>query len=116
MPVSQQISRLAPYAQRLLDDDYVQDELDRLFTNVRNGSRRAHGKSVAQAAADRRLRNQLTAALAAAGHIVRALNEPVPEPPKRHRFRSLTLALVAGGAAYVGYRQLTAKGSVQRDD
>ena len=115
MAVSEQVSRLTPYAQRLLDDDYVHDEFDRLFTSVRKGSRRAHGKSVAQAAADAKLRNQLTAAVAAATHIVRALNEPAPTPPKRHRVRSLTLVLTAGGAAFVGYRQLTAKGSVRRD-
>jgi hypothetical protein len=115
MAVSEQISRLIPYAQRLLDDDYVQDEFDRLFTSVRNGCRRAQGKSVAQAAGDAKLRNQLAAAVAAATHIARALNEPIPTSPKRHWARSLTLVLAAGGVALIGYRQLTARGSVQRD-
>jgi hypothetical protein len=115
MPASQQISRLAPYARRLLDDDYVQDEFDRLLTSVRDGSRRARGKSAAQAATDRQLRNQLTAALAAAGHIARNLNEPAPRPRKRHRARHLTLTLAIAGAVLMCYRQLTAEGSVQRD-
>jgi hypothetical protein len=115
MPATEQISRLAPYARRLLDDDYVQDEFDRLFTNLRDGSQRARRQGAAQAATDRQLRNQATAALAAATHIVRALNQPEPAP-KRHRVRRLVLVATVAGAATVGYRQLTAKGSVQRDD
>ena len=113
MPPSQQISRLAPYVRRVLDDDYVQDEFDRLFTNLRDGSRRARRKGPAQAATDRQLRSQLTAALAAAGQVARALNEP--DPPKRHRVRALALTVAVAGAGFVGYRQLTAQGSVQRD-
>jgi hypothetical protein len=115
MAASQQISRLAPYARRLLDDDYVQDEFDRLFTNLRDGSRRARGKNAAQAATDRHLRNQLTAVLAAAAHIGRALNETEPKPSKRHRLRTLTLTVAVAAAAFVGYRGLTAEGSVRRD-
>jgi hypothetical protein len=113
MPASEQISRLAPYARQLLDDDYVKDELDRLFTNVRDGSQRVRRAGPAQAATDRQLRNQVTAALAAAAHIVGALKEPEPELPKRHRLRTLTLTVAVVGGAYAGYRQLTAEGSVQ---
>jgi hypothetical protein len=115
MAASEQISRVAPYARRLLDDDYVQDEVDRLFTHLRDSSRRARRTGPTQAATDRRLRNQLTAALAAAAHIARALHEPEPEPPKRHGVRRTVLFATVAGAATVGYRQLTAKGSVQRD-
>jgi hypothetical protein len=115
MPASDQISRVAPYARQLLDDDYVKDELDRLFTNVRDGSQRVRRTGPAQAATDRQLRNQVTAALAAAAHIVGALKETEPEPPKRHRLRTLTLTVVVAGAAYAGYRQVTAEGSVQQD-
>jgi hypothetical protein len=115
MPASDQISRLAPYARQLLDDHYVQDELERLFTNLRDGSQRARRQGAAQAATDRQLRNQAAAALTAVTHIVRALNAPEPDPPKRHRLRSLALTVVVAGAAYAGYRQLTAEGSVQHD-
>jgi hypothetical protein len=115
MPASEQISRLAPYARQLLDDNYVQDELDRLVTNLRDGSQRARRKGAAQAATDRQLRDQLTAALAAAGHIVGALKAPEPEPSKRHRLRTLTLTVAVAGAAYAGYRQLSADGSGQGD-
>jgi hypothetical protein len=115
MLVSEQISRVAPYARQLLDNSYVQDELDRLFTNLRDGSQRARRKGAAQAATDRQLREQLTAAVAAAAHVVAALKEPEPEPPKRHRLRTLTLTVAIAGAAYAGYRQVTAEGSVQQD-
>jgi hypothetical protein len=115
MPASEQISRVAPYARQLLDDDYVKDELDRLFTSVRDGSQRVRRKGPAQAASDRQLRNQVAAALAAAAHIVGALKEAEPEPPKRHRLRNVTLTVVVAGAAYAGYRQVTAEGSVQQD-
>jgi hypothetical protein len=115
MAASQQLARVAPYARRLLDDDYVQDEFDRLFTSLRDGSRRARRKGPAQAATDRRLRSQLAAALAAAAHIARALNEPEAKPRKRHWVRRLLLLVVIACVA-VGVRAVTAKGSVQRDD
>ena len=115
MPASEQISRLAPYARQLLDDDYVKDELDRLVTNLRDGSQRVRRKGPAQAATDRQLHNQVTAALAAATHIIGALKEAEPEPPKRHRLRNVTLTVVVAGDAYAGYRQVTAEGSVQQN-
>jgi hypothetical protein len=114
MAISQQLSTVAPYARRLLDDDYVQDEFDRLFANVRDGSRRLRRQGPAEAVTDPQLRTKVTAAIAAAVHIARALNEPEP-PPKRHRVRRTVLAVAVGGAAVAGYRQLTAGGSVQRD-
>jgi hypothetical protein len=115
MPASEQISRLAPYARRLLDDDSLQEQFDRLFTNLRDGSQRARRKGAAEAATDRKLRTQLTAALAAAGHIARALNEPEPKPSKRHGIRTLTLTVALAGAAFVGYRQLSSEDSAWAD-
>jgi hypothetical protein len=113
MAASEQLSRLAPYARQVLDDSYVQDELDRLFTNLRDGSRRARREGPAEAATDPKLRGQLSAALAAATHIARALNEPEPVAPKRNRVRRIVLVTVVAGAAAVGYRQLTDSGTVQ---
>jgi hypothetical protein len=115
MAASEQISRLTPYARRLLDDDSLQDEFDRLFTNLRDGSQRARRKGAAEAATDRKLRNQFAAALSAAGHIAQALNQPQPKPAKRHRVRTLTLTVAVAGAAFVGYRQLTSESAAQPD-
>jgi hypothetical protein len=116
MAPSQRLADLAPYARRLFEDDYVQDELDRLFKSVRDGSRRFRRKSAAEAATDPELRAKVMAALAAAAHIARALNEAPSTPPKRHRLRRLVLVIAVSGAAVAGYRQLTVAGSVKRDD
>jgi hypothetical protein len=114
MSASEQISRLTPYAQRLLDDEDVQAEFGRLVRNLRDGSRRARRTGPAQATTDRKLRSQLSAALAAATHIGRALQEPAP-PPKRHVLRRVVIVTAVAGAATVGYRQLTADRSVPAD-
>jgi hypothetical protein len=115
MDASEQISRLTPYTQRLLEDDYLQDEIGRLFTNLRDGSRRVKRKGPAQATTDRQLRQQLAAALAAATQIGRALKQPEP-PPKRHLVRRIVVVAAVAGVATIGYRQLTAEGPVRSDD
>lgn len=105
MSASDQISRLGPYAVRMLDDDAVRDQFDRAFSNLRDGSRRARSKGAKKAVADRKTRRQLSAAAMAATQIVRALKEP--EPPKRHLGRrALGLSVVAGGAV-IGYRRVS---------
>jgi hypothetical protein len=106
MSTTDQLSRLAPYATRLLDDDAVRDQLDRAVSNLRDGSRRARSQGAKKAVTDRQTRRQLSAAAVAATQIVRRLREP--EPPKRHLGRrALGLAVVAGGAV-VGYRRRSA--------
>jgi hypothetical protein len=112
MAVSEQISRLAPYV-GLLDDD-LQDEVSRLVTNLRDGSRRARREGPAKATSDRKLQSQLSAALAAATHIGRTLKQPEP-PPKRHLVRRIVIVAAVAGAAAIGYRQLAADGPVQSD-
>ena len=94
---------------------YARDAYANSGDNLRDGSQRVRRKGPAQAATDRQLRDQVAAALAAAAHIVGALKEAEPEPPKRHRLRTLTLTVVVAGAAYAGYRQVIAEGSVQQD-
>ena len=105
MPASEQLSRLAPYANRLLNDDAVQDQLDRAFSNLRGGSKRARGKGAKKAVSDRKTRRQLSAAVMATTQIVRALREP--PPPKRHLGRRLAVVSLIAGGAMVGYRRLS---------
>jgi hypothetical protein len=105
MPASEQLSRLAPYAIPLLDDDAVQDQLDRLYSNLRDGIGRARGKGAKKAVGDRRTRRKLGAAAAAATQIARRLREP--EPPKRHLGRRLAVLSVVAGGAMIGYRRLS---------
>lgn len=106
MPASEQLSRLAPYAQRLLDDDAVQDELDRAFSHLRSGAGRVRRRGAKNAVSDRQTRRQLSAAAIAIIQIVRALREP--RPSRRRRGRQLAMLSALAGAAAVGYRRRSA--------
>ena len=103
MSASNRIGKVAPYLDRLLNDEYVQDQVRELVSDLRQGGRRAKRKGAKNAVSDKRVRRQLTAAAVAAGRAARTLREP--EPPKRHPIRrALGVAAVAGAAAAV-YRQ-----------
>lgn len=107
MAATEQLTRLTPYVNRLLEDDKLQEQIVRGFTNLRDGVQRASSRGPKKATTDRKVRRRLGAAATAGTQIVRAMREP--EPPPRHRGRQLlALAVIAGGAA-VGYRQLAAK-------
>jgi hypothetical protein len=77
MSISDRIGKVAPYLGRLLSDDYVQDQVRELVTDLRLGATRAKRKGAKKAVSDKRVRRQLTPA--AAGRAVRMLREP--EPP-----------------------------------
>jgi hypothetical protein len=103
MSTSNRIGEVAPYLGRLLNDDYVQDQIRELVTDLRQGATRAKRKGAKNAVSDKRVRRQLTAAAVAAGRAARTLREP--EPPKRHPIRrTLGVVAVAGAAAAI-YRQ-----------
>ena len=114
MPASERLSRLAPYAERLLDDDGVQDQIDRAFSNLRSATRRARGQGAKQAVNDRKTWRQLGAATIAGTEIVRALREPPPR--KRHRGRRLAVLSLLAGAAVLSYRQLEASNPKPPDE
>jgi hypothetical protein len=100
---SDRIGKVAPYVGRLLSDDYVQDQVRELVTDLRRGTKRAKRRGAKKAVSDKRVRRQLTAAAVAAGRAARTLREP--EPPKRHPVRrTLGVAAIAGAAAAI-YRQ-----------
>lgn len=103
MSATDQLSRISPYLERLLRDDYIQEQLGDAVTGLRRSSRRAKGRGATEALKDRRLRNQLSAAAGSLTEAARALTQP--EPPKRHwPRRALLLAAVAGGAALAWQR------------
>jgi hypothetical protein len=103
MSATDQISRITPYLERLLRDEYIQEQLGDAVTGFRRSTRRAKGRGAAEALKDRRLRSQLGAAAGSLTEAARALRRP--EPPKRHWLRrALLLAVASGGAALAWQR------------
>jgi hypothetical protein len=100
MSTSDRIRNVAPYVSRLLSDDYVQDQVREVVTDLRQGATRAKRKGVKDALGDNRVRRQFTAAAVAAGQVARILREP--EPPKRHPIRrAVGMVAIAGAAAAI---------------
>jgi hypothetical protein len=104
MSATDQISRISPYLERLLRDEYVQEQLGDAVTGLRRSSRRAKARGATEALKDRRVRNQLSAAAGSLTAAARALTQP--EPPKRHWLRrAVLLATAAGGGAALAWQQ-----------
>lgn len=101
MTATGQLSRIAPYAMRLLNDEYVQEQVGQALTELRRSSRRAKGRRVSDALKDAKLRTQVNEAISAFGNAWRALAEP---PRKRRRFRR-ALVVIMPLAAAVAWQQ-----------
>ena len=104
MDNTKQLARLRPYAARLLEDDYVQDQIATAVNSLRAGQRRARGKSARSAAGDRRLRQQLATAAAASGEVLRIMREP--QRPTRHPVRRVFVGVALAAGAAVAWRQM----------
>ncbi len=105
MSATDQISRVTPYLERLLRDDYIQEQLGDAITGLRRSSQRAKGRGATEALKDRRLRDQLTAAAGSLTEAARALSQP--EPPKRRWLRGALLLAAAGGGAALAWQRTT---------
>lgn len=109
MSRTDQLSRVTPYVRRLLQDEYIHEQIGDAITGLRRSSRRAKGRRPSQALKDRRLRSQLGGAAGSLTRAARALGQPAP--PKRRRMRGGTrlaagaAAAVAGGAAWAWRRR-----------
>ena len=111
MSAGGQLSRIAPYIERALEDDYVQDQIRQGVASLRRGSQRAKTKSAKAAVTDQTLRNNLRDA---ASSITAALHTIKAPPPKKHRLRRvLVLATLAGGAV-LAWRQINPTGEMGR--
>jgi CubicO group peptidase (beta-lactamase class C family) len=97
MAVSERAAALAPYMQRLLDDQKVQGALRRAAGATRGVYGRARGKSARQAAKDRKLRSRLRQAVGAALEAWSAIDQPAPRRKVRWA-RGLAAVAVVGGA------------------
>jgi hypothetical protein len=96
MTATGQLSRITPYLARLLNDEYVQEQVGQALTELRRSSRRAKGRSASEALNDTKLRTQVSEAITSLGNARRALVKP---PPKRRRLRpALLLTMFLAGA------------------
>jgi hypothetical protein len=86
-----------PYAQRLVGDQYVQDQLGNAYTKLRAVYARA-ARQPGKAAEDKQLYGNLREAVTSIRRAVGAIQEPPPKPKRRGR-RVLVLATLAVGAA-----------------
>jgi hypothetical protein len=105
MSATDQISRITPYLERLLRDEYVQEQLGDAVAGLRRSSQRAKGRGATEALKDRRLRNHLSAAAGSLAEGLRAIGQP--EPPNRHWLRRALLLAAAGGGAVLAWHRTT---------
>lgn len=86
-----------PYAQRLISDEYVQEQLSTALMKLQEVYARA-ARQRGRAAEDKKLYDGLREAATSIRRAVGAIQEPPPKP--KHRGRRLAmLALAAAGAA-----------------
>jgi hypothetical protein len=85
-----------PYVQRVLEDEYVQEQVREAVIGLRNVYGRAARKR-SQAADDKKLYGSLRRAATSIRNATMALR--TPEPPPNRRGRKLLIIAVAAGAA-----------------
>ena len=91
-------AKAGDYAQRLLDNEYVQENLGEAVANLRAAYRRVSKRRV-KPATDQRLRGQLRQAAASLAEAASALRSGRQEPKKRRGRRVIIALGVAAGAA-----------------
>lgn len=97
MAASHQLARVTPYVVRLLDDEYVQDQIAAGLTSLRASAKRARAQRANQVLEDQRLHKQLRDVAGSFSNAVRALRQP--SQAKRHPLRRGVLLLAGVGAA-----------------
>jgi predicted Zn-ribbon and HTH transcriptional regulator len=96
------------YLQRLVEDDYVHEQITDAVSRLHKAYRRAERKKAAQAAEDKKLYAHVRAAAGSLRRAGLALQRKPPKPKRRGR-KLLVLAAVAGSAVVVG-RKLSSLG------
>jgi hypothetical protein len=101
MALTDQLARSGPYLERLLDDDYVHENLADAARRGRDAYARAAGRPARKAAADKRLQRSLRDGAASLREVILAL-QGKRRARRRHRgIRALALIAAGGGAAAV---------------
>lgn len=92
------MERISPYAERLVDDRELRENVREVLLASRDAAQRARGQDKKKAVRDHRVRKRARDAAKAGGAVLAALHEPPPKP-KRHRFALVALLAAAGTAA-----------------
>ncbi len=95
MAATESASRLGPYVERLLQNDYVQDNLLDAVKNLRQAYERTQKRRV-EPAHDEKIRHQLRQAALSLKEAGQALKSGRQKPKKRRAKRMLILAGVGG--------------------
>ena len=89
-----------PYVRRAAEDEYVQAQLRRAVSQLKDAYGRL-AKQQASATEDKKLYSSLKGAAVAARKAILRIEEP---PPKRRRGRTVLILLLSGGVAGLIYR------------
>jgi hypothetical protein len=101
-----------PYLQRLVEDDYVHDQLSEAAMRLNKAYRRGKRKKAAEAAEDKKLYAHVRGASASLRRAVTAVQRKPPPEPK-HRARKLAAAGVAAAGAALAWRAMNASDRAQ---
>jgi hypothetical protein len=93
---------MSPYAERLIDDRELRENLREVLAASRDAAQRARGQDKKQAVRDHRVRQRARDAAKAGSAVITALSEPPPKP-KGNRFALIALL---GGAATAAFLAL----------
>lgn len=91
-----------PYMQRVVEDQYVQEQLGNALTRLREVYARA-SKEGGQAAEDKKLYGKVREAVSSIRNAARAIQEPPPKPKHRGR-KILSFAVVGACVALLAKR------------
>ena len=97
MAMTERISR---YAERLIDDRELRENLRELLSASRDSAQRARGQGKKKAARDQRVHQRARDAAKAGSAVITALREPPPKP-KGNRFALIALLGAAATAAFL---------------
>src|SRR5436190_19609003 len=97
MALTDQLAASGPYLERLLDDDYVHENLIDVAWRGRDVYTRVSQRSAPQAANDQRLHRSLRAGAASMREAILAVQGKRSRPRRRRRLLVLAMVAVAGG-------------------
>jgi hypothetical protein len=107
MSTTDQLARVVPYIERVVEDKYIQDEIGQAITELRRSARRLKGQSASEALKDRKLRSRLADA---AGSLTKAGRALAEQPAPKRRRLPLVLLLVAGaGVSVLAWQKLSTR-------